>query len=246
MKLRIFCLVIVFFSLVLSMHATSCNQDTVNGTYASSAIGQLGKGYGATLFLVNNDGGSFSGAGAENFNGTPNANATISGTYSVNADCTFTRTATDNLGNTLHISGSIFGNGAEMVGISTDAGTAVQWTSYRLKKTQCTEASAKGTYAEEVQWPLTPAGPALQTLQLTVSSKGAKSGSWVINFNAGTIESGTITGTDSMNSNCTFTSISYTSLGTSHWFGVGGITQNGVASLMIDVDSGLVGLATRY
>jgi len=133
-----------------------------------------------------------------------------------------------------------------MAGISTDAGTAVQCTSYRLKTTQCTEASAKGTYAEEVQWPLTPAGPAIETLQLAVSSKGAKSGSWDINFNAGTIESDTITGTDSMNSNCTFTSISYISLGTTHWFGVGGITQNGVASLMINVDSGFVGLATRY
>ncbi len=246
MKLRILCLAIVFFSLALSMHATTCNQDTVNGIYASSAIGQLGKGYGATLFLVTNDGGSFSGTGAENFLGTPNPNATISGTYSVNADCTFTRIATDNLGNTLHISGSIFGNGAEMAGISTDAGTAMEWTSYRLKKTQCTEASAKGTYAEEVQAPLTPAGPALETAQLTVSSKGAKSGSFVINFNAGTIESYTFTGTDSMNSNCTFTSISSSSLGTTHWFGVGGISQNGIASLMIDVDSGFVSLATRY
>ena len=246
MKLRISCLVLVFFSLVLSMQATTCNQNTVNGIYVTTAIGQLGEGNGTTLWLVTNDAGSFSGTGAENFNGTPDANATISGTYSVNSDCTFTRTATDGQGRTLHVSGNIFGGGAEMAGISTDAGTAYQVTSYRLKKTQCTEASAKGTYAEEVQAPLTPAGPAIETLQLTVSSKGAKSGSWVINFNAGTIESGTLTGTDSMNSDCTFTSISQTSLGTTHWFGVGGISQNGVASLMIDVDSGFVSLATRY
>src|SRR5208283_4520592 len=117
MKLRIVCLVIVFFSVVLSMHATSCNQDTVNGTYAKSAIGQLGKGYGAVVFLATNNAGSFSGVGAENFNGTP-----------------------------IHFSGNIFGNGDEMVGISTDAGSAYQLTSYRLKKTQCTEASAKGSF----------------------------------------------------------------------------------------------------
>jgi hypothetical protein len=51
-----------------------------------------------------------------------------------------------------------------MAGISTDAGTAVQWISYRL--TQCTEASAKGIFAEEVQWPITPAGPAIETLSV--------------------------------------------------------------------------------
>ena len=244
MKLRIGCLMLVLFSLNLSMHATTCNQDTVNGTYASAAI------YGpyVGLWLVTNDAGNFSGAGAQNFNGTPYTDLTISGTYSVNANCTFTRTATDSRGNTTHYSGNIFGNGAEMVGISTDAGAAIQFTSYRLKKTECTEASAAGTFAEEVQWPLTPGGAAIETVQLKVSSKGAKSGSWIMNVNAKTILTGTITGTDSMNSNCTFTSISYASGGgpTTHWFGVGGISQNGVASLMIDIDSGYVGLATRY
>jgi hypothetical protein len=29
-------------------------------------------------------------------------------------------------------------------------------------------------------------------------------------------------------------------------FGVGGISQNGVASLLIEIDSGWVGLFTRY
>ncbi len=248
MKLRIVCLMLVLFSLALPMYATTCNQDTLNGTYAKSAIGQFGKGYaGAALILATQNAGSFSGVGAQNFNGTPYTNVTESGTYTVNANCTFTSTSTDSNGNTIHFSGNILGNGDEMVGISTDAGLAYPLIAYRLKKTQCTEASAKGTYAEEVQWPLTPAGPALETLQLTVSAKGAKSGSWVINFfNNGPIESGTLTGTDSMNSNCTFTSISTSSLGTTHWFGVGGISQNGVASLMIDVDSGFVALATRY
>ncbi|HKN72984.1 MAG TPA: hypothetical protein VJX30_18270 [Terriglobales bacterium] len=248
MKLRIVCLVIVFFSVVLSMHATSCNQDTVNGTYAKSAIGQLGKGYGAVVFLATNNAGSFSGVGAENFNGTPYTHVTESGTYTVNANCTFTSTTTDSNGNTIHFSGNIFGNGDEMVGISTDAGSAYQLTSYRLKKTQCTEASAKGSFVEDVQWPITPYGPAIQTAQLTVSSKGAESGSFVANVNNGTIESNTFTGTISMNSDCTFTTTEYTSGGgpTLNLFGVGGISQNGVASLLIEIDSGWVGLFTRY
>lgn len=244
MKLRISCLVIVFLSLALSLHATTCNKATVNGTYASAAI----DGPNVGLWLVTNDAGKFSGEGAQNFNGTPYTDVTISGTYSVKANCTFTRIATDSRGNTIHYSGSIFGNGDEMVGISTDAGSAIQFTSYRLETTQCAEASAAGTFAEEVQWPLTPHGPGIETVQLKVSSKGAKSGSFVVNVNNGTIEIGTLTGTDSMNSNCTFTSISYASGGgsTTHWFGVGGISQNGVASLMIDIDSGYVGLAIRH
>ncbi|MGA9644140.1 MAG: hypothetical protein WBQ72_22275 [Terriglobales bacterium] len=205
MKLRIFCLTLLSFSLALSTHATTCNQATVNGTYAGSAIGQLGKGYGAALSLRTNNAGSFSGVGAENFNGTPYTDVTISGTYTVNANCTFTETTTDSNGNTIHFSGNIFGNGAEIVGISTDAGSAYQFTSYRLKKTLCTEASAKGSFAEEFQWPITPYGPAVETAQETISSKGAQSGSDVINFNGGTIQSNTFTGTVSVNSDCTFT-----------------------------------------
>ncbi len=248
MKLRIFCLVIVFFSVVLSMHATSCNQDTVNGIYAASVIGQLGKGYGAALFLRTNNAGSFSGVGAENFNGTPYTDVTESGTYTVNANCTFTSTATDSNGFTISYSGNILGNGDKMVGISTYAGSAYPYTAYRLKKTQCTEASANGSFVEEVQWPITPYGPAIQTAQLKVSPKGAESGSFVANVNNGTIESNTFTGTVSMNSDCTFTAAEYTSGGgpNLNWFGVGGIRQDGVVSLMIDIDSGWVGVATRY
>jgi len=247
MKLRIFCLVLIFFSLVISIHATTCNQNTVNGTYATSAIGPLGGGYGTAIFLDTRNAGSFSGVGAENFNGTPNPNVTDSGTYTVNANCTFTLTATDSNGYTVHFSGNIFGNGDEMVGISTDAGLAYQLTSYRLKTTQCTEASAKGSFVVEVQWPITPYGPAIETAQETVSSKGAESGSDVINFNSGTIESNSFSGTLSMNSDCTFTTTIDVSGGpTLHFFGVGGIGQDGVASLMIDVDGGWVGLATGY
>jgi hypothetical protein len=243
MKFRIGCFVVVFFSLVLSMHATTCSQATVDGEYA------LANGDGSALFLGTYDGVSkFAGAGVENFYGTGAVNVTVNGTYSVSADCAFTFTATDNLGNTASVSGSIMENGAEIVGfldIEIDS-RLVSFTAYRLKKTQCTEASAKGSFVQEAQFPLTPAGPALVTGQGTVNSKGAESGSAVTDFN-GTIGSNTFTGTISMNSDCTFTRTEYLPGGpTVHWFGVGGISQNGVASLLMITDSGWIGLDTRY
>ncbi len=231
MKLRIGCLILALFSLTLSMHAATCNQATLKGNYAAAAIGYIAgsPGYGAVLFLETYDGvGNFTGSGVENLNGTVFTGVTLSGTYTVTAvgaNCTFTKTGTDSLGATHNVTGTV--SGGEMIGISTDAGTELRFTAYKQTKTECTEANAAGSYTELAQWVNTPEGPTLVTAQWKVTAKGAKSGSLVVN-NLGTIVTGTLTGTTSMNSDCTFTTTSYYSFGYSHsFFGVGGISQNG-------------------
>jgi hypothetical protein len=253
MKLRIGCLTLVLFSLTLSLHAATCNQAILNGNYAATNIGYVAgsPGYGVVLFLETYDGVSkFTGSGVENVNGTVSTGVTLNGTYSVTAvgkNCTFTSTATDSLGNTIAVSGTVNSNGGEMDGISTTAGTEMQFTAYKQAKTSCTEASAAGSYTEKVFWQDTPVGIVLVTAQLNVTSKGAKTGSVVENYDGGTIVSGTFTGTTTMNAHCTFTTTStYSFGGTENFFGVGGISENGVKSVMIGTDSGSVGLATLY
>jgi hypothetical protein len=251
MKLRIGCLILVLSSLTLSMHAATCTQGTLKGNYAAAAIGYIAgsPGAGVTLFLETYDGVSkISGSGVENVNGTVSVGVTISGTYSlvaVGANCTFTSATTDSLGNTLNISGTV--SGGEMVGISTSAGTELQFTAYKQAKTQCTEADTAGSFTEQVYWDDTPVGVILVNAQLKVTSKGVKKGSVVENYQGGTIVSGTFKGTTSMKSDCTFTTTStYSFGGTEHFFGVGGISENGVKLVMVGTNSGHVGLATLH
>ena len=253
MTLRIGWLILVLSSLTLSMHAATCNQATLKGNYAASALGYVAgsPGAGVTLFLTTFDGVSnITGSGVENVNGTVSTGVTLNGTYSVTAigkNCTFTSTATDSLGNTIAVSGTVNSNGGEMDGISTTAGTEMQFTAYKQAKTSCTEANAAGSYTEKFYWLDTPVGILLVTAQLTVTSKGAKTGSLVENYDGGTIVSGTFTGTTTMNSDCTFTTTStYSFGGTFDFFGVGGISVNGVKLVMVGTDSGYVGLATLY
>ena len=209
MKLRIGCLTLVLLSLTASLHAATCDQAILNGNYAAANIGYVAgsPGSGAVLFLETYDGVSkFKGSGVENVNGTVSTGVTLNGTYSITAvgnNCTFTQTATDSLGNTITVSGTVSSTGGEMDGISTAAGTEMQFTAYKQAKTACTEANAAGSFTERVYWGDTPVGVVLVTAQLKVTSKGAETGSLVENYGGGTIVSGTFTGTTTVNSNCT-------------------------------------------
>jgi hypothetical protein len=248
MKLRIGCLMLVILSLTLAMHAVTCTQATLKGTYAVANIGSIAgsPGYGDLLFLETYDGVSaFTGSGVENVNGTVSFGVTITGTYSVSADCAFTRTSTDSLGNTINVAGSVIQNGGEMAGLSTTTGTELQFTAYKQHKTACTNA-IPGSYVFAGQGPSTPHGPQLASGQFKLTSKGTDSGSFVSNFNGKEFD-GTFTGTESVNPDCTFTSTTTYSTGnTEHRFGVHGIGQGGVKSLTIVTDSGWVELTTYY
>lgn len=237
----------LFVSCLPTAHAATCSLATVAGSYAVATLGQEAGAYGVALFRLTSDGaGNLSGAGGENINGNSYPNVTAAGTYTVTADCSFTSTINDSLGNIRNITGAIFENGAEIAGISTDAGTVLQFTAYRQKLTSCTTASAAGHFVTELQSPETPYGSSVGSNQFTVNKQGKGTGSWVANF-GGVVFSGTATTVLSVNSDCTFTSTTKNSNGTTgHSFGVGGILNNGVATLFIGTDSGWVSLATAY
>lgn len=224
-----------------------CTLATVAGAYAVTSLGQQVGGYTAALFLVTSDGkGNLSGSGTESLNGTIFSSVTATGTYTATYGCWFTATTTDSLGDTRNFAGTIGQNGYELVGLSTDAGTQVQFIAYRLHFTQCTSASLAGSFASQVNSPLTPRGPSSATQQWKVNTQGSGTGSWVSDFN-GTISEGTATVAFSVNSDCTYTATVNNSDGTTgHFFGVGGVILNDVAWLSLATDSGWVGLATAY
>jgi hypothetical protein len=239
-------------TMLASAHAatTSCMLETVAGNYAVATLGTISGGSESEVFLVTSDGnGNLSATGDESINGTIYSNVTATGTYTVstvNTDCWFTSTTKDSLGNVLDIEGAIIDNGIKIVGLSTDASTELQYTAYRLQQTTCTLASHAGAFTVEFQALASPNGPALVNRQWTFNKTGSGSGSYVRNF-GGSVSSGTSTGVNAINPNCTATLTITNSDGVvSHAFAVIGINQNGVADVSMETDSGWVSAGTVF
>src|SRR5208337_1871620 len=224
-----------------------CSLPTISGSFGAAALGQQAGGYAATLFLLTADGnGNLSGSGTESLNGTLFFNVTVTGTYTADSGCFFTATLLDSLGNTSNFSGVIGQNGYDLIGLSTDAGTQMQFSAYRLKSTQCTLASVENKFEAQVTSPLTPHGSSSANQEWNIKKTGSGTDTWVTNYN-GTISQGTGTAAFSMNSNCTYTETVTNSDGTTnHFFGVGGIKLNDVGWVTMGTDSGWVSLTTGY
>lgn len=240
------CSMLLIGALAPAARAVSCTLATVNGNYAVATAGQQAGAYQVAVFRMTSDGnGNLTGAGSESINGTISSNVTMTGTYTVSANCAFTSTITDSIGNTVNISGAISQAGAQILGVSTDA-AVLQYTAYRQHLTSCTVANAAGNYTFQVQGLSSAFGPSLQTGQLSVDSTGKGVSSAVANF-SGTVVTLTSKAIFSVNSDCSFTSIAKYSNGTtSTSFGVAGIYQNDVVSLYIGTIPGSVALGVAY
>jgi hypothetical protein len=239
---------VLLVALSPAAHASSsCTAATLKGNYAIQSLGQVSGGAVGTLFLIANDGnGNLTGSGTESLGGTIYTGVTLTGTYSVTSTCWFTATSTDSLGNTLSIEGTAFQNGAELIGLSTSAGTLLQVTAYRLAKSTCTLAGGAGTHMNQYQAALSPYGAGIVTQEATFGKTGSGSGSYVANFD-GNSSNGTFTGTESINADCTYTAtVTFSNGNVSHTFGIGGIKQNDVVSVSIGTDSGWVIVGTHY
>lgn len=242
------CLLGIFAAFWLSpaASAATCSLATVSGSYAVATIGQQSGVFQSEVFRMTSDGnGNLSGTGAESLNGTIHTGVTINGTYTVASNCSFTSTTTDSLGNTFAIAGNIAQAGGQITGISTTS-AELQFSAYKMHSTSCTQASGAGSYTFQNQSPLTAFGPAIQTGELNVNQQGKGGGSSVGNF-SGTIIHINLTATATINSDCTFTTVTKNSNGTTATsFGVGGIYQNDVALLYVGIDSGDVTLGIAY
>ncbi|MGD0823629.1 MAG: hypothetical protein ABR908_03540 [Terriglobales bacterium] len=227
--------------------APHCSVPEIDGGFAVTALGQQAGGYAAMVFVMTADGnGNLSGTGTESLNGTVFSNVTVTGTYTASYGCFFTAALTDSLGNVNNFSGVIAQNGYELIGLSADAGTQMQFTAYRLKYTQCTLATIAMKYGAQVQSPLTPSGSSFANEEWAIQKVGTGTDSWVADYN-GTTSQGTATATFSVNSNCTYTETVTNNDGTvGHYFGVGGIKLNDVGWVRMATDSGWVSLTTGY
>jgi hypothetical protein len=107
--------------------AVTCSVATLSGTYVYASNGVLIRGQDRVPFAaagldVFDGAGQVNGVFSISFNGQITQNLTLSGTYTVNANCTGTWTTTDSTGTVVHFDLFIAPDGREVTSVQTDPG----------------------------------------------------------------------------------------------------------------------------
>jgi hypothetical protein len=105
----------------------TCSVATLNGTYVFASDGVQIRGQDRVPFAnagidVYDGAGEVKGVFSSSFNGEIAQNFTLSGTYTVNANCTGTYTATDSTGFVVHFDLFIAPDGSHFTFVQTDPG----------------------------------------------------------------------------------------------------------------------------
>jgi hypothetical protein len=231
----------------LAGQAESCSTATLTGTYAYLLKGAL---YQATygVFSPFADMGGLTADGKGNFTGSSSASVggqilprTITGTYSVNSNCTGQTTLTDNVVGTTHFNFTVLNNGQTITFIQADSGWVV-FGEARPQQTSCSAGSINGLYGFSISgFFIDPNGNSdnyADSGQLSFNGAGALSISDTVS-EGGQITSRSISGTYTLSPNCTGTAIfTDPKLGT---FNMNiALSAGGQEIRFIDTDSGTI------
>ena len=204
---------VFLWSLILFPASPTSQAQSVTRTCTNAAI-TGNYGYSISGFAVSGGLVPFAAAGTLTSDGNGNltgkdsltegsiVSRTLTGTYTVNADCTATAALTDNLGNSFHFNLTVSGEGIQF--IQTDSGAVIAGEAKR-RRPACTVQDVNGAYVFAVNGWYSSNG----TLQPTSDAgKLAANGAGTFSLTdavsqAGTVTSRTIPGTYAINADCT-------------------------------------------
>lgn len=182
----------------------SCSNATLVGNYGFTTTGVDGSGsLSAAVGQLTADGkGHFTGIFTNSTGGVISSNVTLTGTYSVKTNCTGTSTITPSGGTATTFSMVVVSNGGQVELTETQAGSSQYGYALAQGKTTCTNAGIKNTFGFRGGGYTSSLEPYAYAGQVKVDGLGGITGSESASF-GGTIESFSLTGTYSVNSNCT-------------------------------------------
>jgi len=218
-----------------------CSNANVTGKYgfAGNGLDKNGKPISFLGYIKADGKGTFAGTETGSDDGTVFTNIPLTGTYSVNADCTGSGTSKLKGQKTInHFTLVVLSGGKNLQTLSTDAPNVQTGTAQTQGRVTCTLAGLKGTFGLETSGVFIGVGAVafdgLFTLDGTGTVSGSESGSV-----AGTIFKGqSVSGTYTVASNCTGT-FTVTVLGqTEHASFV--VTNGGKGMLIVETDASTV------
>lgn len=193
----------------LSMYASAtCSNATLVGNYGFTITGvNSSASLMAAVGQLTADGkGNLTGIEAESDGGVISTNIALTGTYSLKSNCTGVATITGN-GSSAPFSLVVVSNGAQFELAKTEAGTAQYGYALAQGKATCTDAGVKSVFGFRGGGYTTPSmAPNAWNGQVKLDGLGHISGSESASF-GGTIQSFPLTGTYTVNSNCTGTAV---------------------------------------
>lgn len=185
----------------------ACATSVLSGPYSYSIAGYVVSSNGIIMpaadsgMLTADGNGSFRGADTISQGGIVNSR-TVSGSYSINADCTGNAIFTDTLGNRLGLDVFVADGSNQVEFIQTDTGAVISGEAQRHGG-NCSNATVSGAYGYAIEgWvasaSITPFG---DSGQLTADGTGHFSGSSTTS-SGGIIHRRTLSGTYQTNSDC--------------------------------------------
>lgn len=232
------CLAVMLFATMVavgSASAASCSDASVKGVYGFVFAGAIG---GQTATGVGQ--ATFDGKGGVSVSQTQSVNGTLqtssfTGTYSIAKNCTGALVDSEN-GTTTNFVLDESNKGAQL--ILADNGFVYSGFSVAQGTVTCGLTGKKATFAANLTGTINGIGQAATVGQLTLDGKGNVSGSGTFSL-AGTILSGTITGTYTEDANCTGTAqITTQGVGTGNFNFV--IVNGGKEFLLIQTDNNTI------
>jgi len=234
---RGFLLVVAFLALGLGAWG-QCSDANVTGKYgfAGNGLDKNGKPISFLGYFKADGKGTLTGTETGSDNGTVFTNVPLTGTYSINPDCTGSGTAKlKGQKATYHFTLVVVSGGKSLQTLSTDAPTVQAGTAQAQGKATCTVAGVKGPFGLETRGVFIGVGAVAFDGLFTLDGKGNVSGTESGSV-AGTIFTGqSVSGTYTVAPNCTGT-LTVTVLGqTEHASFV--VTNGGKGMLLVETDA---------
>jgi hypothetical protein len=226
--------------LCLSLYASAaCSNATLVGNYGFTITGVDATGsLAASVGQFTADGkGNFTGIFTNSTAGVINTNVALTGTYSVNTNCTGTTTLTPSGGAATSFSLVVVSTGAQFEIVETKAGASQYGYALAQGKAICTNAGIKSTFGFRGGGYDSSLAPYAWAGQVKLDGVGSVTGSETASF-AGSIQSFSLSGSYSVSSNCTGTATFNGGPTPAHTYFV--IVNAGKSAMQIQTDAGTI------
>jgi hypothetical protein len=203
MKSQLFVAVLVVGLVMSAVPSSACSNTTIQGSWGFLLAGANSNKLTAVVGQITADGkGGLTGSETISSNGVISSNLALTGTYSITTTCTGTATITPSGLPTAKYNLTVVSTGKQIEMVDTAPGSTEFGYALARGTSTCTDAAVKGTFGFEGGGFNSSLVPKAFAGQVKLDGAGNLTGTETASA-GGTIASGPISGTYSVNSDCT-------------------------------------------
>jgi hypothetical protein len=203
MKSQLFVPVLLVGLVMSALPSSACSNTTIQGSFGFLLTGANSNKLAAVVGQITADGkGGLTGSETISNNGVISSNVALTGTYSITTTCTGTATITPSGFPIAKYNLTVVSTGKQIEMVGTSSGTTEFGYALSRGTSTCTDAAIKGTFGFQGGGFNSSLVPKAFEGQVTLDGAGKLTGTETASA-GGTIVSGPISGTYTVNSDCT-------------------------------------------